>query len=150
MVKKGENVVRIGMVLCCMCLVLSACSKEPTGFDKMNLMSGETGLVPLSATANPPADEDIVSWERKGQSVIAYNRVRLACPQHASRSMSGVIFKPDRIVLCYDLLLDSPGQETTFYGQCPQDLLVQYEVVGLPQGVDPRFELIRGCGNVTP
>ena len=129
-------------------LLLCACSQAPQAFDKLKIELGESGLVPISSTKNPPAEEGVAAWERSDSGTVnAYVRKKIACPAHVSRSISGIErIDPDRIVLCYDLLVDRPDQVTSFFGVCPQDLVIRYELLGIPADVQPRFGVSEGCG----
>lgn len=128
-------------------LFLCACTQAPQAFDKMKIELGDTGLVPMASVRNPPTQEGVVTWERSDSGAVnAYVRKKIACPAHVSRSISGIEhIAPDRIELCYDLLVDPPGQMTSFYGTCPQDLLIRYELVGIPADVQPRLGVSETC-----
>lgn len=128
-------------------LVLCACSKPPQAFDTLKIELGETGIVPIASVRNPPTEEGVVAWERTDSGTVnAYVRKKIACPAHASRSMSGIAsIKPDRIVLCHELPMDPPGQATSLNGACPQDLLIRYELTGIPADVQPVFAVSPTC-----
>jgi hypothetical protein len=121
-------------------LVLSACSRPPLGFDQLNIEEGESGIVPHSQVTKVPAQDGVVTWVRADNGrVDAYIRKRLSCPNHVSRSLTSIEQKPGHITLCYDLLIDAPDQITSLNGACPQDLMIKYELYGIPKKLEPKF-----------
>lgn len=125
---------------------LSACSPTPpTPFNKLKITDIESGIVARSSVANPPSLEGEVTWERTQFGVTAYTRKRLSCPEHASRSLTWIVPREDKIMLCYKLLIDQPDQVTTLNGACPQDLIIKYEMSGIPAKREPKFEVSDAC-----
>ncbi len=115
----------------------------------MRLDGGESGLIAKSAAKIIPPIDDEVAWVRDGDDLLtAYIRKRTLCPTHISNSVTGISFKKDKIVICYELLKDKQGQETHWYGSCPQDLIIKFDIWGLPKNVQPVFEVKQGCGNL--
>lgn len=127
-------------------ILLCSCSKEPPSFDKLKLVGGESGIVPFTAAKTIPDPGQIVV-ERSGTRVEAFTRVELDCPEHASNIITGTEYRPDKIILCFDLMIDPPGEETSLYGSCPQDFLIKYQIHNFPKNVEPKFEVGGSCLN---
>ena len=126
-------------------VIVCSCSAEPKGFDKLNLQSGEAGVVSMDSIAVPPKDGEM-SWERSEASTLtAYVRRTRECSSHPYLNMAGTEYEKDKIVLCYEFRQNPQGQALSSPASCPEDVLIKYEIIGLPENVEPAFEVKEGC-----
>ena len=59
-------------------------------------------------------------------------------------SVSDIEVKPDRILLCFEPVESSDPKATPF-SECPYNLVIKHELTGIPDSVEPKFELKDGC-----
>jgi len=126
-------------------LALAACTQEPPTFDKLDIQVVESGAVPASMVPNAPTQEGVVTYTReKAGIVLAVYRKKVPCPSRMITSVSGIEVKPDRILLCWEPV-EAVSPEARPLSACPYDLVIKYEMWGIPASVEPRFEAKDGC-----
>jgi len=122
--------------------LLAACGRQK-GFDEMNLRVEEVGNVPLEFVLKPPAQVgEITSWRTTfpGQ-VFAAVKTEAPCPRDI-HTMAGVLFKKDRIELCYTA---TPRDEPVPGFACSPVVYVKYEIMRVPADVEPKFVFVGAC-----
>jgi hypothetical protein len=62
-------------------------------------------------------------------------------------STSGIKVLDDRIQLCFQPL-EATSPEAVPLSACPYELAVKYEMYGIPDSVNPRFEIVGSCENL--
>ncbi len=133
------------LILCVFLFCLAGCSPTPTTFDKLNIQTMETGPVPAGTVPNAPLEEGVVAYTRENAGIVqAVYRKSLPCPMRMINSMSGVKAMPDRILLCFQPI-ESNVPEARPLSACPYDLVIKYELTGIPESVEPKFEATDDC-----
>lgn len=129
--------------------VSTGCSRREKPLDELNIEAVEVGDVPASTVPNLPAEQDVVVFNHgPGPTSTAYYRHTVACPSRMINSMSGIRVLKDRIQLCFEPV-EATSPEARPLSACPYDLAVKYEMFGIPQDVNPRFEVVGACSNLT-
>jgi hypothetical protein len=121
---------------------VAACGNQK-GFDQMNLRVAEVGDVPVGSIVKPPAQVgDITSWRTDfpGQ-LFAAVKTDAPCPR-AIHTMAGVQFKKDQIELCFTA---TPRAEPVPGFACSREVYVRYEIMGMPNDVEPTFVFVGTC-----
>lgn len=59
-------------------------------------------------------------------------------------SMSGMKVLKDRIQLCFEPV-EASSPDAAPLSACPYELAVKYEMYGVPENVNPRFEIVGKC-----
>jgi len=137
------NATRIALPLAI--LALAACTPEPKPFDQLGIQEVEVGDVPASTVPNLPAAEGVVVYTRKNAGILeAVYRKTIPCPSRMIGSVAGVIPKPDRILLCHEVI-EAQSPEAQPLSACPYELAVKYEMWGVPESVEPKFEVATTC-----
>jgi hypothetical protein len=62
-------------------------------------------------------------------------------PFRSIRGTSGMKVMPDRILLCFHPV-ESDSPEAIPFSACPYHLAVQYEMTGIPDSIEPKFEVV--------
>jgi len=113
------------------------------GLDEMNLRVEEIGQARLDTIVKRPTREgEITTWRTTfpGQ-VFAALKTELPCPRDI-HSVVGADIKKDRIELCY---LATPRDEPVPGFGCETEVYLKYEIMGVPEDVEPKFVYIGGC-----
>jgi len=136
---------RLTLCVCTAVVLVAACSPEPETFDKLDIQAVEVGPVPASTVPNAPVEEGVVVYTREKAGIVkAIYRKTVPCPTKMINSMSGIQVLPDRILLCFEPVESSDPQARPF-SNCPYDLVIKYEMTGIPNSVEPKFEAKDGC-----
>lgn len=139
------NSIRLKLCLCTAIVFLAACSPSPKTFDKLNIQAVEVGPVPANTVPNAPAEEGVVVYTREKAGIVkAVYRRTVPCPAKMINSMSGIQVLPDRIMLCFEPV-ESNDPNARPFSSCPYDLVIKYEMTGIPDTVEPKFEAKDGC-----
>jgi hypothetical protein len=126
-------------------LAIGACSPKPKTFDKLKIEAVESGPVPASTAPNVPDQEGVVAYTRENAGIVkAVYRKTVPCPTRMIQSLSGIEVKPDRILLCFEPV-ESSDPASRPLSACPYDLVLKYEMRGIPASVEPKFEAKDGC-----
>lgn len=133
-------------VLLAAALTLAACSGEPKSFDELNIQPIQTGPVPAETFPDTlPTEEGVVAYSREDDRIVtAYYRKTIECPTQMINSISGIKAKSDRILLCFEPV-ESDDPDAAPLSKCPYDLVIQYEMAGIPTSVEPKFEATDDC-----
>ena len=131
--------------LCAVIIVaaFTAACGHRKGFDEMNLRAEEIGQARLDTIVKRPTREgEITTWRTTfpGQ-VFAALKTELPCPRDI-HSVVGADIKKDRIELCY---LATPRDEPVPGFPCETEVYLKYEIMGVPEDVEPKFVYIGGC-----
>ena len=142
---KSRTIARSSCALVSAALALTACTPEPPAFDKLHIESVEVGPVPASTMPEAPAQEGVVAWRRENAGILrAYYRKTIPCPSRMINSVSGVQPERDRIVLCFEPV-EATSPVARPLSACPYELVISYEMRGIPESVEPKFEARDGC-----
>lgn len=133
------------LILCFFLFSIAGCSPAPKTFDKLNIRTVEAGPVPASTVPGAPLEEGVVAFTRENAGIVqAVYRKSLPCPTRMINSISGIKAMPDRILLCFQPL-ESSAPEARPLSACPYDLVIKYEMTGIPESVEPKFEATDDC-----
>lgn len=125
--------------------LLAGCSPKPPALDKLNIQNVESGPRPASMEPDAPIAEGVVKYTRENAGILkAMYRKTLACPTRMINSVSGIKVLPDRIQLCFEPV-ESDDPSARPLSACPYDLVISYELQGIPKSVEPKFEIIDHC-----
>ena len=125
--------------------LMAGCSRQPTDFQKLNIQDVEGGPVPASTVPNAPLKEGVVVYTRENAGIVkVMYRKTLQCPMRMINSMSGIEVKPDRILLCFEPVESDDPKAIPLSG-CPYDLVIKHELTGIPDSVEPKFEIKDSC-----
>jgi hypothetical protein len=130
-------------------MLLAGCSHpEQQHLSKLNIEAAEVGDVPASTVPNLPAEQDVVAFSHgPGPTSTAVYRHSIPCPFRMISSTSGIKVLDDRIQLCFQPL-EATSPEAVPLSACPYELAVKYEMYGIPDSVNPRFEIVGSCENL--
>lgn len=123
-------------------LALAGCS--PKSLDKLKIQFWEGGPVSASSVPNAPSQEGVVAYTREGMWEKAVYRKRLPCPMRMVNSITSAEVLPDRIVLCFEPI-ESNDPVAAPLSACPYDLVIRYEMSGIPASIEPKFEVRGTC-----
>lgn len=119
--------------------LLAGCSPQPPSFDKLKIQVEESGPVPASMEPDAPLEEGVVKYKRENAGIVkAIYRKTVDCPARMINSISGINVMPDRIQLCFEPVTSDDPQARPF-STCPYELVVRYELSGIPKLVEPKF-----------
>lgn len=139
------QMISIRLALCACIFLMAGCSRQPTNFKKLNIQDVEGGPVPASTVPNAPPQEGVVVYTREKAGIVkVVYRKTVQCPTRMITSMSGIEVQPDRIVLCFEPVESSDPKATPLSG-CPYNLVIKHELTGIPESVEPKFEVKDGC-----
>lgn len=128
--------------------VLAGCDGRQERLDELNIEAAEVGEVPASTVPNLPAGQDVVVFSHgPGPTSTAVYRHTVACPSRMINSMSGIKVLKDRIQLCFEPV-EASSPEARPLSSCPYELAIKYEMFGIPESVNPRFEVVGNCSNM--
>jgi len=126
-------------------LALAACTPSPPAFDKLNIETVETGGVPPGTIPNLPAEEGVVVYRRMNAGILeAAYRKTIPCPSRMIFSTSGIKALPDKILLCHDPI-EPTSPEAQPLSACPYEYAIKFEMRGIPESVEPKFEIAKSC-----
>ncbi len=138
---KHSHYLALGALL----LLLAGCTPKPTSLDKLKIQVEESGPVPASMEPDAPVEEGVVKYTRENAGIVkAIYRKTVACPARMINSVSGIKVLPDRIQLCFEPVTSDDPQARPF-SACPYELVVRYELSGIPKSVEPKFEASDRC-----
>jgi hypothetical protein len=125
--------------------MISGCSPQPAGFDKLKIQVEESGPVPASMEPEAPTEEGVIKYTRENAGILkVLYRKTLDCPTRMINSVSGIKVLPDRIQLCFEPV-ESDDPAARPFSACPYDLVIRYELRGIPKSVEPNFEITDHC-----
>ena len=125
--------------------LLAGCSPKPPGFDKLHIENVESGPRPASMEPEAPTAEGVIKYTRENAGIVkVMYRKTLACPTRMINSVSGIKVLPDRIQLCFEPV-ESDDPAARPFSDCPYDLVIRYELQGIPKSVEPKFEITDNC-----
>ena len=129
-------------------MLLGGCSRQEERLDELHIEAAEVGPVPASTVPNLPAAEDVVVFSHgPGPTSTAAYRHTVACPFRMISSTSGMKVLKDRIQLCFEPL-EASSPEAAPLSVCPYELAVKYEMFGVPEHVNPHFEIVGNCSGM--
>ncbi|MET0554373.1 MAG: hypothetical protein ABW221_15120 [Vicinamibacteria bacterium] len=109
----------------------------------MDLRVQEVGDRPLDRIVKPPSHAgEITTWRTNfpGQ-LFAAVKTEGACPRDI-HTLAGVQLKRDTIELCWT---GTPRADAVPGFPCEREVYVQYEIMGVPADVEPRFAFVGDC-----